>query len=82
MTFNPVAAQNIIQCKNIIKQPKPTAVDLGSQTPSLNNTFLDFILKKNQFLVSSQKLMISDLKKNKYFSTYDFFKSVGYNDYC
>lgn len=82
MTFNPVAAQNIIQCKNIIKQPKPTAVDLGSQTPSLNNTFLDFILKKNQFLVSSQKLMINDLKKNKYFSTYDFFKSVGYNDYC
>jgi hypothetical protein len=81
MTFNPVAAQNIIECIKIIKENKPKAIDLGSQTPSLSNAFLDFVIKNNKFLDSSQISMINDLKKNKNFSTKDFFKSIGYSDY-
>ena len=82
MTFNPVAAQNIIECKKIINNNKnPRAIDLGSQTPSLNNSFLDFIIKNNKLLDSSQIGMINNLKKNKNFNTKDFFKSIGYKEY-
>lgn len=81
MTFNPVAAQNIIECKKIMKVNNPRAIDLGSQTPSLSNSFLDFIIKNNKFLDLSQIGMINNLKKNKNFSTKDFFKSIGYKDY-
>lgn len=81
MTFNPLAAQNIIECKKIIKVNSPRAIDLGSQTPSLSNSFLDFIIKKNKSLDSSQISMINNLKKNKNFSTKDFFKSIGYKEY-
>ena len=63
MTFNPIAAQNIIHCKNIIKNSTPTAIDLGSQTPTLSNDFLDFIIKNNSFLNQSQVDMINNLKK-------------------
>lgn len=81
MTFNPVAAQNIIECKKIIKVSNPRAIDLGSQTPTLNNSFLDFIIKNNKFLDSSQISMINNLKKNKNFSTKDYFRSIGYKEY-
>ena len=81
MTFNPLAAQNIIQCKNIIKNPKPRAIDLGSQTPTLSNGFLDFIIKNNNFLDDSQVNLINKLKNKTNFSTKDFFKSVGFLDY-
>ena len=40
MTFNPVAALNVIECKNIISIKDPKAVDLGSQTSSINNILL------------------------------------------
>ncbi len=81
MTFNPIAAQNIIHCKNIIKNSTPTAIDLGSQTPTLSNDFLDFIIKNNSFLNQSQVDMINNLKKKNNFITKDFFKSVGFLDY-
>lgn len=81
MTFNPVAALNIIECKNIIKTENPRALDLGSQTPSLNDSFLDFIIMKNKFLDSIQKKQIDNLKNIKKFTTKDFFKSLGYLDY-
>jgi len=81
MTFNPVAAQNIIECKKIIKEKNPRAIDLGSQTPSLNNSFLDFLIKNNKFLDTLQINMINNLKKNQNFSTKDYFKSIGYKDY-
>lgn len=81
MTFNPVAALNIIECKNLIKTDKPRALDLGSQTPSLNESFLDFIIMKNKFVDSIQKKQINNLKNNKKFTTQDFFKSLGYLDY-
>lgn len=81
MTFNPIAAQNIVQCKKIIKNPEPIAIDLGSQTPTLSNDFLDFLIKNNIFLNPSQAKMINLLKKKDNFSTKDFFKSVGFLDY-
>ena len=40
MTFNPIAALNILECKNIILEEKPNALDLGSQTASIDNTFI------------------------------------------
>ena len=81
MTFNPLAAQNIIECKKIIKENNPRAIDFGSQTSSLSNSFLEFIIKNNKFLDSSQISMINNLKKNINFTTKDFFNSIGYKDY-
>ena len=40
MTFNPVAALNVIECKELISKESPNAIDLGSQTPSINNNFI------------------------------------------
>ena len=31
MTFNPVAPQNIIECKKIIKENNPNAIEFGYQ---------------------------------------------------
>jgi hypothetical protein len=81
MTFNPIAAQNVVQCKKIIKHPEPIAIDLGSQTPTLSNDFLDFMIKNNNFLDPFQIDMINKLKKKNNFITKDFFKSVGFLDY-
>ncbi len=39
MTFNPIAALNVIECKNIINIDTPNVIDLGSQTPSITKTF-------------------------------------------
>ena len=81
MTFNPAAALNIIECKNIIKEKNPKALDLGSQTPSLSSVFLDFIISKNKFINYSQKNNIKNLKTNNNFSTKDFLLCVGYDEY-
>ena len=31
MTFNPIAAQNVLECRNYIFDPNPEALDLGSK---------------------------------------------------
>ena len=36
MTFNPVAALNVLECKNVISNNTPKALDLGSQTASID----------------------------------------------
>ena len=55
MTFNPVAALNVIECKNKISNNSPKAVDLGSQTSSINNIFVKNLLNNNKILDSIQK---------------------------
>ena len=40
MTFNPVAALNVLECKNMIAKDKPKAIDLGSQTASIDSIFI------------------------------------------
>ena len=40
MTFNPVAALNVLECKNVILEENPKAIDLGSQTASINSKFI------------------------------------------
>ena len=55
MTFNPVAALNVIECKNIISNNDPKAVDLGSQTSSINDMFVKNLLDNNKTIDSIQK---------------------------
>ena len=43
MTFNPVAALNVLECKNMISKDKPKAIDLGSQTASIDSIFIKYI---------------------------------------
>ena len=65
MTFNPVAAINVLECRNIISEKNPNALDLGSQTSSIDNIFpvnLDF----NGFLSKTIENCHTGLKKNGY----------------
>ena len=49
MTFNPIAALNVVECKNLINEKSPKAIDLGSQTASINKIFLKNMGLKNIF---------------------------------
>ena len=56
MTFNPVAALNVIECKNIIFNQIQKHVDLGSQTSSINNIFVKNLLNNNNLNNISKKI--------------------------
>ena len=81
MTFNPVAAFNVIECSNIISNNDPKAVDLGSQTSSINNIFVKNLLENNKTINSIQKKNLNNLSSSQSFTTEDYFKSVGFKEY-
>ena len=81
MTFNPVAALNVIECKNIISTNDPKAVDLGSQTSSINDIFVKNLLNNNKTINSIQKKNLNNLSSSQSFTTEDYFKSVGFKEY-
>ncbi len=81
MTFNPLAAQNVLECKNIIVNKNPEAIDLGSQTSSIDNNFISNIINQNSNINDFQKTNLESLKNKKNFSTKDYFNSIGFNDY-
>ena len=81
MTFNPVAALNVIECKNKISTNAPKAVDLGSQTSSINDIFVKSLLVNNKTIDSIQKKNLDNLSSSKSFATEDYFKSVGFKEY-
>ena len=81
MTFNPVAALNVIECKNIISTNAPKAVDLGSQTSSINDLFVKNLLVNNKTIDSIQKKNLDNLSSSKSFATEDYFKSIGFKEY-
>ena len=81
MTFNPIAALNVIECKNIISNNDPKAVDLGSQTSSINDMFVKNLLDNNKTIDSIQKKNLDNLLNSKPFTTEDYFKSVGFKEY-
>ena len=81
MTFNPVAALNVIECKNIISTNDPKAVDLGSQTSSINDIFVKNLLDNNKIIHKIQKKNLDNLSRFKSFTTEDYFKSVGFKEY-
>ena len=55
MSFNPIAALNVLECRNIITNDSPKAIDLGCQTPAINKNFISNILKQNLNLNNNQK---------------------------
>ena len=81
MTFNPLAAINVLECKNIISNKNPEAIDLGSQTASINGAFLENLINQNKSLKSLQKSNLVDLSKKNSFNTKDYFSSIGFKDY-
>ena len=81
MTFNPVAALNVIECKELISKESPNAIDLGSQTPSINNNFIKNLISTNKHLTKIQKVNLNELSNNMKFSTKDFITKIGFNNY-
>ncbi len=81
MTFNPVAALNVIECRNIISNNNPKAVDLGSQTSSINDIFVKNLVDNNKTINSIQKKNLNNLSKSQSFTTEDYFNSVGFKEY-
>ena len=80
MTFNPIAATNVLECKNIILDNNPIALDLGSQTASIDNTFIKNLIK-NKKINHSQKTSLENLSNKKNFNTKDYFRSLGFKEY-
>ena len=58
MTFNPIAAQNVVESSKLLDSNNANAIDLGSQTSSINDNFLESILKNNKFLNEKQKKIL------------------------
>ena len=81
MTFNPVAAINVLECRNIIKNENPEAIDLGSQTSSINSSFISSLIDKKSKLKDLQKGNLENLKNKNDFVTKDYFQSIGFRDY-
>lgn len=81
MTFNPIAALNVLECRNSILDENPNAIDLGSQTASINNIFIRNLINQNKFLTNLQKVNFKNLVNKENFSTKDYFISVGFKEY-
>ena len=81
MTFNPVAAINVLESRNIISNKNPEAIDLGSQTASFNNIFIENLINQNPSLTNSQKQNLKKLSNKNNFTTKDYFISLGFKDY-
>ena len=81
MTFNPVAAINVLECRNIIKNENPEAMDLGSQTSSINSSFISSLINQKFKLNNIQKENLENLKNKNDFVTKDYFQSIGFRDY-
>ena len=69
MTFNPVAALNVLECKNLITEEQTKAIDLGSQTASINDTFLKNLINNNKGINNIQKKNLNNLSTKKNFTT-------------
>ncbi len=80
MTFNPIAAMNVLECRKIITNENPDAIDLGSQTSSINSNFISKLVNQNPKLKDLQK-NLENLRNKKNFSTKDYFKSIGFRNY-
>ncbi len=81
MTFNPVAALNVLECKNLILEKNPNAIDLGSQTASIDNIFIKNLMKQTKSLDGFQKKNLENLSKKNNYSTKDYFMSIGFKEY-
>ena len=85
MTFNPVAASNIIESLNFIDSKNKTSLDIGAQTISINGNFINFLIKKYKFLNDDQIHQLNILKKKDFnkqkFYTKDFFLALNFKSY-
>jgi len=82
MTFNPLAAVMTYECKNILMNyPNPTALDLGSQTSSINKNFLKKFLEINNNISIELKSNVEQLIEKDLFSTEEYFRAINFHDY-
>ena len=63
MTFNPVAALNVLECRDFISDQSPTAIDLGSQTSSINSVFVSNLIQQKTSLKKIQKKKLRKIIK-------------------
>ena len=75
MTFNYVAAKNLIFSKSIIKKINPKAIDIGSQTPSIDKVFIKKLFDKNASIknFNINEKYFKKIMDSKNFSVEDFF---------
>ena len=80
MSFNSLAALNVLECRNFIENENAEAIDLGCQTSAINSNFISNIIKQYPKLKNLQK-NLENLKNKHNFSTKDYFCSIGFKDY-
>lgn len=82
MSFNPIAASSVYDCKKLLTNNLPKAIDLGCQTCSVNTLFLNNLVSLKK--IEDKKILenIDALKLKSSFTTNDYFKAVGYYEYA
>ena len=80
MTFNYIAAKKVFDCKSLIEEKLPIALDIGVQTPSISRDVIEKYIKIRD-LSSKQEYFYKKILQNENFTTKDFFLALGYDDY-
>ena len=80
MTFNYIAAKKVFDCKSLIEEKLPIALDIGVQTPSISRDVIEKYIKIKD-LSSKQEYFYKKILHNENFTTKDFFLALGYDDY-
>ena len=85
MTFNPLAASNSVESFFLLNGKNKSALDIGSQTPSISSDFIKHLINKYKHLNKTQITNLNLLKEkiiNKTkFTTREYFLSLGFKKY-
>ena len=85
MTFNPLAASNSAESFFLLDGKNKSALDIGSQTPSISADFIKHLINKYKHLNKTQVTNLNLLKEkiiNKTkFTTQEYFLSLGFKNY-
>jgi hypothetical protein len=81
MSFNYIAALSSLECKNLLSNKDPHAIDLGCQTPSIKISEIIKSININKKKISNQQLENLSQLESKNFSTRDYFLSLDFKEY-
>ena len=81
MTFNPIAAKSVFKCMKMLSSDKYTALDLGSQTSSINPDFLAYLIHDQKISSTDIIAKFNELKFKGSITTREYFMALGFDDY-
>lgn len=83
MTFNYLAAKKVFYCKTLIDNVKPSALDIGAQTVTINSKFVEKLFTNIDLKKITEKANYhyNLILNQDEFSVKDFYFASGFKDY-